>query len=62
MKIEFQPQGVCTRQIIIDVENDIVNDVKFVGGCSGNTPVSYTHLDVYKRQLLQNFLNNNESV
>ena len=37
MKIEFQPQGVCTRQIIIDVENDIVNDVKFVGGCSGNT-------------------------
>lgn len=37
MKIEFQPQGVCARQIIIDVENDIVNDVKFIGGCSGNT-------------------------
>ena len=25
MKIEFQPQGVCARQIIIDIENDIVN-------------------------------------
>ena len=37
MKIEFQPQGVCARQIIIDIENDIVNDVKFIGGCSGNT-------------------------
>lgn len=37
MEIKFQPQGVCSKQIIIDVEDGIVNDVKFVGGCSGNT-------------------------
>ena len=29
MEIKYQPHGVCSRQIIIDV--------KFVGGCSGNT-------------------------
>lgn len=37
MEIKYQPHGVCSRQIIIDVEDDIVNSVKFVGGCSGNT-------------------------
>ena len=37
MKIEFQPQGVCSKQIVIDVEDGIVNNVKFIGGCSGNT-------------------------
>ena len=29
--------GTCSRKIIIDVENEIVNDVTFVGGCNGNT-------------------------
>ena len=37
MEIKFQPQGVCAKQIIIDVSNGIVNNVKFIGGCSGNT-------------------------
>lgn len=37
MEITFQPQGVCSKQIIIDVEDGIINNVKFVGGCSGNT-------------------------
>lgn len=37
MEIKFQPQGVCSKKIIIDVEDGIVNNVKFVGGCSGNT-------------------------
>ena len=30
MKIEFQPQGVCARQIIIDIENDIVKEIRKV--------------------------------
>lgn len=33
----YDTKGTCSRQIIIDVENGIVNDVKFIGGCSGNT-------------------------
>ena len=37
MEIKFQPQGVCSKQIVIDVEDGIVNNVKFIGGCSGNT-------------------------
>lgn len=36
MTIEFTPQGVCSRKMIIEVENGVVTDVKVVGGCNGN--------------------------
>ena len=37
MKYIYKPKGVCTQQIELDIENDVVTDVKFYGGCSGNT-------------------------
>lgn len=30
-------KGVCSRQIHVEVENGIVTEVEFLGGCSGNT-------------------------
>ena len=30
-------KGVCSRSIEITVEDNIVTDVKYNGGCSGNT-------------------------
>ena len=32
----FNTKGTCARQIIYDVKDDRVTDVKFAGGCSGN--------------------------
>lgn len=37
MEIHYTPKGVCSRQIDIVVENDVIKSVKFTGGCSGNT-------------------------
>lgn len=37
MYTEFKPSGVCSRQINIETENGIIKNVKFIGGCSGNT-------------------------
>lgn len=37
MQINYKPSGVCSKQINITVENGIVEEVRFVGGCSGNT-------------------------
>ena len=37
MTINFTPRGVWSRRITITVENGIVEDVKFTGGCNGNT-------------------------
>jgi uncharacterized protein (TIGR03905 family) len=35
--ITYKTQSVCSRSIEIDVENDIITNVKFIGGCAGNT-------------------------
>lgn len=36
-QITYNTHGTCSRQIIIDIEDGVVQNVTFVGGCSGNT-------------------------
>lgn len=35
--ISYNTSGTCSKQINITVEDGIVTDVSFVGGCNGNT-------------------------
>lgn len=37
MTIRYKPQGVCSQEMIIEVEGDIIQKVKIIGGCAGNT-------------------------
>ena len=37
MQYKFRTKGVCSMEITFDIENDIVHNVRFLGGCSGNT-------------------------
>lgn len=36
MKYEYKPSGVCARSISLEIEDDIVKNVVFHGGCNGN--------------------------
>ena len=36
MIYRYETKGTCSKAIELDVENGIVRDVKFVGGCNGN--------------------------
>ena len=36
MEYRFRPEGVCSREIIIEIENGIVQKLQVIGGCSGN--------------------------
>ena len=36
-QIPSNTHGTCSRQINLEVENNIVTNISFVGGCSGNT-------------------------
>lgn len=36
MRIEYKTKGTCSRQINIEVEDGIVQNVEFIGGCNGN--------------------------
>lgn len=37
MEYRFKPQGVCSREMILEVEDNIVKSAKIIGGCAGNT-------------------------
>lgn len=37
MEYTFIPKGVCSRKISIEIDNGIITNCKFTGGCSGNT-------------------------
>lgn len=32
----YKTSGVCSRTINLEIKNNIVEDVEFIGGCSGN--------------------------
>ena len=33
----YTPKGVCSVQIDFDIDNDVVRNIHFTRGCSGNT-------------------------
>lgn len=35
--IEYKTSGTCSRMIKVEVEDGIITDCAFVGGCAGNT-------------------------
>lgn len=38
MQYVYNTQGTCSKQIIIDVDdNGIIENVTYIGGCNGNT-------------------------
>lgn len=36
MRYSYKTNGTCSRQIDFEVENGIVTEVSFLGGCNGN--------------------------
>ena len=37
MKLSYKTNGVCSRTITADIENGKVYNLRFEGGCNGNT-------------------------
>ena len=36
MKFNYKTQGTCSREIEIELEDNKIKNVSFVGGCNGN--------------------------
>ncbi|MCM1164974.1 MAG: TIGR03905 family TSCPD domain-containing protein [Lachnospiraceae bacterium] len=36
MKYEYTPRGVCSRKMILEIEDGVIADLKVEGGCNGN--------------------------
>lgn len=37
MEINYIPKGVCSKKIHVEIEDGIIQNVTFYGGCHGNT-------------------------
>ncbi|MBR5303922.1 MAG: TIGR03905 family TSCPD domain-containing protein [Candidatus Gastranaerophilales bacterium] len=35
-RIIYNTVGTCSKQIIIEIEDDIIQNIEFIGGCNGN--------------------------
>lgn len=36
VKYIYKPEGVCSREMIFEIEDGIIKDLQVVGGCPGN--------------------------
>ena len=43
MEYRFTPKGVCSQEMIVEIEDGIIKKAKIIGGCAGNT-VGLTNL------------------
>ena len=37
MEYRFRPRGVCSQEMIIEIDGEIIKNVRIIGGCAGNT-------------------------
>lgn len=37
MEYRYKTTGVCSKEMIIEIENNTIKSVKIIGGCPGNT-------------------------
>lgn len=37
MEYRYQPKGVCSKEFIIEIEEDKIKSVQIKGGCPGNS-------------------------
>lgn len=45
MVYKFRPSGVCSMEMIVDVEDGIIKEAQIIGGCPGNS-IGVTNLVV----------------
>ncbi len=36
MEYRYKPEGVCSREMIFEIENGVIKALNIVGGCDGN--------------------------
>lgn len=35
--VEYYPKGVCSAKMVVECNDDVIIDIKIIGGCPGNT-------------------------
>jgi len=48
MNYTYKTNGTCSKEISFDINNDIVTNITFIGGCPGNLKMISKILDGWK--------------
>ncbi len=59
MKYEYKPKGVCPMKISFDIEEDVISNIEFLGGCSGNLKAISKLVDGWKVEDIEKALSGN---
>ena len=59
MKYTYKTSGVCAREISFDIDNNIVTNVSFLGGCNGNLKAISKLVDGMTVEQIENKLKGN---
>lgn len=59
MNYNYKTNGVCSREISFDLNNGIVTNINFVGGCPGNLKMISKILDGWKIEDIINMCKGN---
>lgn len=59
MKYEYLTKGVCSQVISFDIDNDIVSNIEFYGGCNGNLKAIAKLVDGWSVDKIEEYLKGN---
>lgn len=59
MDYSYRTRGVCSMQINFHLEDDVVSDVEFIGGCNGNLKAISKLVDGMTVDQIESYLKGN---
>jgi uncharacterized protein (TIGR03905 family) len=59
MHYEYTPENVCAQQISFDLDNNIVTNIQFYGGCNGNLKAIAKLVDGWTVEKIEEYLAGN---
>ena len=59
MRYTYKTRGTCSVEISFDIENDVITNVSFLGGCNGNLKAIAKLVDGMKVEEIEKKLKGN---
>lgn len=60
MEYTYKTKGVCSQEIKFDINDGIVTNIRFMGGCSGNLKAISTLLEGKSAEYIAKMLSGNK--
>ena len=59
MRYQYNTQNVCAQTISFDIDNDVISNISFSGGCNGNLKAISKLVDGWTVDKIEHYLKGN---